>query len=133
MWLVSCRRHGMLTQKPLPDPKCKLIISSFLALPNLLDWLYCIWNAMSIVFSLQMMGEWDRWVGGWFILGCGWGNRGWVSSYSFWFFLTLLYFVVSRSQTLYLVCFFVFSLFSLSPIPLTGQCRIQSIFEDTVY
>ena len=24
MWLVSCRRQGMLTQGPAPDPKCKL-------------------------------------------------------------------------------------------------------------
>ena len=27
----------MLTQGPAPDPKCKLIISSFLTLPYLLD------------------------------------------------------------------------------------------------
>ena len=32
--LVSCRRQGMLTQGPPPDPKCKLNISSFLTLPR---------------------------------------------------------------------------------------------------
>ena len=32
MWLVSCRRQGMLTQGPAPNPKCKLSISSFLTL-----------------------------------------------------------------------------------------------------
>ena len=36
------------------------------------------------------------------ILGCGWGDKGWVSSYNFYFFLVLLYFVASRSQSLYL-------------------------------
>ena len=47
---------------------------------------------MSIVLLLQMIGEWDRWeeggvgVGGSLILGCGWRDRGWISSYSFFFF-----------------------------------------------
>ena len=35
MWLVSCRRQGIVTQGPAPDPKCKLSISSFLILPHL--------------------------------------------------------------------------------------------------
>ena len=55
----------MLTQGPAPNPKCKLIISSFLTLPHLLDCLICTRNAMSIVLLLQMMGGWDRW--GWLI------------------------------------------------------------------
>ena len=29
MWLVSCRKQGMLTQGPVPDPKCELNIRSF--------------------------------------------------------------------------------------------------------
>ena len=50
----------MLTQGPAADPKCKLIISAFLALPHLLDCLTCTRNDMSIVLLLQMMGRWDR-------------------------------------------------------------------------
>ena len=37
MWLVSCRRQGILAEGSTPDPKCKLDISSFLTLPHLLD------------------------------------------------------------------------------------------------
>ena len=59
----------MLTQGPAPDPKCKLIMSSFLTVPHLLYCLICTRNAMSIVLLLQMMMGWDRW-------GCGWGDRG---------------------------------------------------------
>ena len=47
----------MLTQGPAPDPKCKLIISSFLTLPHLLDCLMCVRNAMSIVLLLKMVGD----------------------------------------------------------------------------
>ena len=54
----------MPTQRPTPDSKCKLIISSFLTLPHLLDCLICTRNAMSVVLLLQMMG------GGWD--SCGW-------------------------------------------------------------
>ena len=61
MWLVSWRRQGILTQGPAPDPKCKLNISSFLALPNLSDCLICTRNSVSIVFLLEMVGGWDRW------------------------------------------------------------------------
>ena len=63
MWLVSCRRQGILTQGPATDPKCKLIISSFLTLPHLLDCLICTRNAMPIVLLLQMMGGGGGWVG----------------------------------------------------------------------
>ena len=50
----------MLTEGPAPDPKCKIIISSFLTLIHLLDCCICTRNAMSIVLLLQMMGGWDR-------------------------------------------------------------------------
>ena len=46
----------MLTQGPPADPKCNLIISTFLTLPHLLVCLICTKNSMSIVFLLQMMG-----------------------------------------------------------------------------
>ena len=52
----------MPTQGPASDPMCKLIISSFLTLPHLLDSLICTMYAMSIVLLLQIM---DRC--GWFI------------------------------------------------------------------
>ena len=132
MWLVSCRRQGMLTQGPGPDPKCKLIISSFLTLPHLLDCLICTRNAVSTVLLFQMMGGWDRGDGtggdGSFILGCGWGDRGRVSSYSCCFFSCAFVFCcLTFSVPLFrwlehdgcCVCFFVFSLFSLSLVPLT--------------
>ena len=61
IWLVSCRRQGMLTQGPTPSPKCKLNISSFLTLPHWLDCLICTRNSVSIVLLLWMMGGWDRW------------------------------------------------------------------------
>ena len=41
----------MLTQGLAQDPKCKLIISSFLTLSHLLDCLNFTRNAMSIVLS----------------------------------------------------------------------------------
>ena len=64
----------MLTQGPAPDPKCKLIISSFLTLPHLLDCLIFTRNAMSIVL-LQILGGWNRW--GWLIYIRVWvGGQG---------------------------------------------------------
>ena len=48
---------GMLTQACTPDLKCKLNISSFLALPHLLDCPICTSNSMSIVLLLQMIGD----------------------------------------------------------------------------
>ena len=52
MWLVSCRRQGMLTQGLTPDPKFKLNISSFLTLPHVLDCLNCTRNSVSIILLL---------------------------------------------------------------------------------
>ena len=54
----------MLTQGPVPDPKCKLIISAFVTLAHLLDCLICTRNIMSIVLLLQMGGGKERWVRG---------------------------------------------------------------------
>ena len=48
---------GVLQEEgPVPDPKCKLIISSFLTLPHLLDYVICSWNVMSIVSLLGGIG-----------------------------------------------------------------------------
>ena len=57
MWLVSCRRQGLLTQGPAPDSKCKLNISSFLTLPYPLDCFNCAKDIMIIVLLLEMMGD----------------------------------------------------------------------------
>ena len=64
MWLVSCRKQGMLTQGPAPDPMCKLNVSSFLTLPHLSDCFSCTRNSVSIVLFLGIMWGWDRWRGG---------------------------------------------------------------------
>ena len=130
MWLASCRRQGILTQGPTPDPKCKLIISPFLSLPHLLDCLICTRNAMSIILLLQLMGdglggEWLIYIGVWV------GNGGWVSSYSFFsvflyvFVFCCLMFSVPSFRLLEhdgcCVCFFVFTLFSFSLVPLSSS------------
>ena len=110
MWLVSCRRQGMLTQGPAPDPKCKLNISSFLTLPDLSDCLICTRNAMPIVLLLQIMGDG---IGGGSssILACGWGDKGWLSSYCFCFFLVL-----------FLFCSLTFSVFLFRWLELDDCC-----------
>ena len=64
MWLVSCRKQGMLTQGPTPNPMCKLNVSSFLTLPHLLDCFSCTRNSVFIVLFLGLMWGWDRWRGG---------------------------------------------------------------------
>ena len=51
----------MLTRGPAPDLKCKLIISSFLTLLHLFDYLTCTGGAMSVVLLFQVMEGWDRW------------------------------------------------------------------------
>ena len=65
---------------------------------------------------------------GWFKLGSGWGNRGWVSSHNFCFFscpfafCSVTYSVHSlwwQEHDHCCVCFSAFSLFSLSLVPLT--------------
>ena len=129
MWVVSCRRQGMLAQGPAPDPKCKLNISSFLTLPHLLDCLICTRNSVSIVLLLWMMGGWDRW--GWLIHLRVWvGDSGWVLSlslYIFFFLFVLLSFGLSCPYLFFkwvehdscCVCFYVDYLFPLSLVPLT--------------
>ena len=57
----------MLTEGPPTDPKCMLNMPSFLKLPHLSDCLICTRNSISIVFLLKMVGERDRWGGGWLL------------------------------------------------------------------
>ena len=87
IWLVSCRRQGMLTQWPAPDRKCKLIISSFITLPHLLDCFIYTRNAMSIVLLLQMMGGLHRCEMVAFYKGAGGGTGGGYHVIVFAFFL----------------------------------------------
>ena len=79
MRLVSCRRQGMLTQGAAADPTCKLNISSFFTLKYPLDWLICAKDIMIIVLLLHMMERMGILREGSFMLGFGWGYRGWVS------------------------------------------------------
>ena len=127
----------MLTQGPAPDPKCKLIISSFLKLPHLLDCLICWRKAMSIVLLVKIIG--DGIGGRWFIFirvwvgVCMWGGGGDRVVYHlivFVFFLCFCIFCLTFSVPLCkwleydgcCVCFFVFSLISLFLVPITRSC-----------
>ena len=67
----------MLNQEPIPDPKCKLIMSSFFTLPCLLHLIYTR-DAMSIVLFIRNDGGYSIGGGCLIILGCSWGDRGWV-------------------------------------------------------
>ena len=76
--------------------KCKLIISSVLTLPHLLDCLICTRNTMTVVVLLQMMrGNEVAGGGGWFILGYELGYREWVSAYSFCCFFSCAFVICS--------------------------------------
>ena len=57
---------------------------------------------MSIVLLLQMMGGWERWGVVAFYQSVGEGRGGGYHLTVFTFFLIPLYFVFSRSQSLYL-------------------------------
>ena len=57
----------MLTQGPALNSKCKLIISTCLTLPHLLDCLIYTKNSMPTVLLLQMMLGWARWGTVWLI------------------------------------------------------------------
>ena len=114
MWLVSCRRQGMLTQGPAPDPNCKLNISSFLTLPNTLD---CL---IIIVLLLQMMRGWEDW--GWFIYVRIWvGRQGLGIIFFIFFYSVFVLLLIVLSLLVHdscCVCFFVPFLLSLSLVPL---------------
>ena len=58
---------------------CKLNISSFFTLKYPLDWLICAKDIMIIVLLLHMMERMGMLREGSFMLGFGWGYRGWVS------------------------------------------------------
>ena len=122
--------HVSWLKGPHQIPSVSWLCHWFLTLSHLLDCLICTRNATSIVLLLQMMAGWDR-LGG----GGRWGLIFvWVSvggqgvgiiwfSFSCAFVFCCLLFSVPLLRWLEddgcCVYFFVFSLFSLSLVPLT--------------
>ena len=124
MWLVSCRRQGMLTQGLAPDPKCKLKFHH----PLLFRIYYIVsfvLGIVSIVLLLWMMGVWNRLGEVDSYQGVDGGTGG---GYYLIFFLlhVLLPFVLSCPVSFFkwvehdscCVCFYVYYFFSLSLVPL---------------
>ena len=114
--VVGILQEGMLTQGHAPDPKwCKLNISSFLALPHLLDCLICTRNSVSFALLLWVMGGWDRW--GWLIYISLWvgGQGAGIISFLFVFLFCAFFLLVSHVLFFFKcverdscwVCFFV--------------------------
>ena len=129
MWLVSCSMQGMLTQGPSPDPKCKFdyFIIPYTSTFIRLSYLYEECHAHCIVITND---GGDGIGGGWLIYVRVWVvGQGMVLSYTCFVFLSCAFvfccltFSVPLCRWLELdgccVCFFVFSLFSLSLAPLT--------------
>ena len=130
MWLVSCRRQWILTQRPTPDPGCKLNISSFLRLPHLLDCLICTRNSMSKSYYYKWWGN-EIGGGGWFISECRLKDKRWILSESCFYlcfcFCFVFVFLLCPLPLFFkwlehdscCVCFFVYYLCSLSLVSLT--------------
>ena len=118
-WLIVCadvinkcgwclaRGRGCWLKGLQQDPKCKLIISSFLTFPYLIHWLICTRNIVLLLQMMEGMGG-----GPWFISECGWRDRWWISSDSFCFFFVFflfLYFLLLGPQTFYDGCYVCFN------------------------
>ena len=85
----------LILSGPAPDLQLKLNISSFLALPHVLECLICTSNSVSIVLLLWMMeggGGWDRWGVVDLHQGVGGGTGGGYYLIVFWFFFCALLF-----------------------------------------
>ena len=121
---MSSRR---LTQGPPPDCKCNLNITSFLIPPHLIDCLVSTRNSVSIVLLLWIMGGWNRLgvVFSYHGVGGATGSRYYLIVFSYWLvflsfvLMTCLFFFKWVEHGSCCVCFFVYYLFSLSPVPLT--------------
>ena len=85
-WCLAGDR--MLTQGLVPDPNCKLNISSFPTLLHVLDCLICAKNIIIIVCYCKWWED-ENLGGGSHMLGFEWEDRWWVVSY---FLYLLLYF-----------------------------------------
>ena len=126
---MSCRRLGMLTRGSPPDPKCYFIIPytfTFIILSHL----YHKCHSHCVITTND--GRWAGWGWGCLIYIRLWvGDNGWLLSYSFFlvgggccaFVFCCLTFSVPLFRWLgrdsCCVSFIVFSLFSLSLVPLT--------------
>ena len=111
MWLVSCRRQGMLTQGCASDLKCKLNNSSFLTLLYPLD---CLITANDAGWK------------GWGVVHLCWGLGGWTEREVIFFYLLLFFvlFLIILSWLVHAscsVCFFIQFLLSLTLIPLISH------------
>ena len=92
---------------------------------------------MPIVLLLQMMGGWDRWgvVDLYYGVGGGTGGGYHLIDFIVFFSCRFVFFCLTFSVPLFrwlehdgcCVCFFVFSLFSLSLVPLTRSHWCQEI------
>ena len=129
MWLLSCRRQGMLIQGPAPDPKCNLNISSFLNTSTLIR-LPHLYQEFCVHFIFIRNGGGDGISGGWLIYNRMWeGGQGVGIILQVLFFflsLVLLLFILSCPLSLYFkrlehdsccvfLCFFVFFFFVSGP------------------
>ena len=137
MWLVSCRRKGMLTQGPTPYPKWKLKIPSFLTLPCPLDCLICAKDIMIIVLLIHMMGG-DGNVRSWFIyvrVWVGWQGVGVIVFLFCSVFLLLLILLSCLVDDRCCVCFSVSFLLSLILVPLivASAWKILCLFFETIF
>ena len=101
----------MLTQGPTPDPKCELNITFFM-LTHPLHCLICAKDIMIIAFFLQVMGEWQGWVGGSFMLGVGWWTVGGYHIFSIFSVFLLLLIVLSWLVHDNLLCLLNSSIFA---------------------
>ena len=59
---VFLQEAGDADSRVVPDPKCKLNMSSFLTLAHFVDCLYFTSNTISIVLLLEMIGGMVRWL-----------------------------------------------------------------------
>ena len=84
MWLVSYRRQKCWLKGLHQILSVNLIFHHSL-LPHLLDCLISNRNVMPLSCYYKCWGD-GIGGGGWFILGCRQGDRGWVSFHSFSFF-----------------------------------------------
>ena len=101
----------MLTQEPVPDPKCELNITSFLTLPHPLHCLICAKDIMVTLLLLQVMGD-GKVGGGSFMLGFGWGDGVGITVFLFFVVFVLLLIVLSWLVHDSLLCLFHCSFFA---------------------
>ena len=134
MWLVSCRRQGMLTQGPTPDPKCELNITSFLTLPHPLHCPICAKDIMVTVLLLQVMVGSEGWRVFHLCQGLDGGTEGGYHVFSnfcsvFVLLLVVLSWLFVASVSMFLFCFLCFWSLQLG---ITSAWKLQCLFFKTI-